>query len=216
MPTIHHQQLFWVRRSISTNTPDDLRWFTEPSTLSGRLSEQWHIACDKSPYIIAVRGFHVTHLPGILALDSTTWHFKMHLVNYISTCHHILEYISFQNSVCNIALWVYGCDFTVPVLRLWLWYALHWMQRKLYISLQPISVLPISVMPIYVISIYVIRISWWRHQLETFSALLTVCAKNSPVTGEFPSQRPVTLSFDVFLDRHPNKRLCKQSWSWWF
>ena len=29
---------------------------------------------------------------------------------------------------------------------------------------------------------------WWRHQTETFSALLALCAGNSPVTGEFPSQ----------------------------
>ena len=27
---------------------------------------------------------------------------------------------------------------------------------------------------------------WWRHQMEAFSALLTLCAGNSPVTGEFP------------------------------
>ena len=39
--------------------------------------------------------------------------------------------------------------------------------------------------------------SWWHHQMETFSALLALCAGNSPVTGEFPSQRPVTRSFDV-------------------
>ena len=32
------------------------------------------------------------------------------------------------------------------------------------------------------------------------SALLTFCAGNSPVTGEFPSQRPVTRSFDAFFD----------------
>ena len=31
----------------------------------------------------------------------------------------------------------------------------------------------------------------WRHQMETFSALLAFCAGNSPVTGEFPAQRPV-------------------------
>ena len=31
------------------------------------------------------------------------------------------------------------------------------------------------------------------------------------VTGEFPSQRPVTRSFDVFFDLHSNKRLSKQS-----
>ena len=35
-------------------------------------------------------------------------------------------------------------------------------------------------------------ISWWRHQMETFSALLAICAENSPVPGEFPAQRPVT------------------------
>ena len=36
--------------------------------------------------------------------------------------------------------------------------------------------------------------------METFSALLVLCPGNSPVTGEFPSQRPVTRSFDVFFD----------------
>ena len=35
-------------------------------------------------------------------------------------------------------------------------------------------------------------------------------------TGEFPSQRPVTRSFDVFFDLRLNKRLSKQSWGWWF
>ena len=42
--------------------------------------------------------------------------------------------------------------------------------------------------------------TWWRHQIEIFSALLALCTGNSPVTGEFPSQRPVTRSFDVFFD----------------
>ena len=42
--------------------------------------------------------------------------------------------------------------------------------------------------------------SWWRHQMEAFSALLALCAGNSPVTGEFPTQRPVTRNFDVFFD----------------
>ena len=36
--------------------------------------------------------------------------------------------------------------------------------------------------------------------METFSALLAICAGNSPVPGEFPAQRPVTRSFDVFFD----------------
>ena len=39
----------------------------------------------------------------------------------------------------------------------------------------------------------------WRHQMETFSVLLAICAGNSPVPGEFPAQRPVTRSFDVFF-----------------
>ena len=58
--------------------------------------------------------------------------------------------------------------------------------------------------------------SWWRHQMETFSALLAICAGNSPVPGEFPTQRPVTRSFDVYFDLRPNKWLGKQSWGWWF
>ena len=41
------------------------------------------------------------------------------------------------------------------------------------------------------------------------------CAGNSPVTGEFPAQRPVTQSFDVFFDLRLNKRLSKQSWCKW-
>ena len=58
-------------------------------------------------------------------------------------------------------------------------------------------------------------ISWWSHQMETFSALLAICAVNSPVPGEFTTQRPVTRSFDVFFDLRLNKRLSKQSWGWW-
>ena len=54
-----------------------------------------------------------------------------------------------------------------------------------------------------------LHLSWWRHQMKTFSALLALCAGNSPVTGEFPAQRPVTRSFDVFFDLLLNKRLSK-------
>ena len=58
--------------------------------------------------------------------------------------------------------------------------------------------------------------SWWRHQIGKFSAVLGLCEGNSPVPGEFPAQRPVTRSFDVFFDLRLNKRLRKQSWGWWF
>ena len=62
----------------------------------------------------------------------------------------------------------------------------------------------------------IVAATWWRHPMETFSALLVIYAGNSPVTGEFPSQMPVTRSFDVFFDIRLNKRLSKQSWGWWF
>ena len=62
----------------------------------------------------------------------------------------------------------------------------------------------------------ILQVSWWRHQMETFSALLAICAGKSPAISEFPSQRPVTRNFDVFFDLRLNKRLSKQSWGWWF
>ena len=51
---------------------------------------------------------------------------------------------------------------------------------------------------------------------ENISALLAVWAGSSPVAGEFPAQRPVTRSFDVFFDLSLNKRFSKQWWGWWF
>ena len=47
--------------------------------------------------------------------------------------------------------------------------------------------------------------------METVSALLAPCAGNSPLPGEFPSQRPVAQSFDIFFDQRLNERLSKQS-----
>ena len=60
------------------------------------------------------------------------------------------------------------------------------------------------------------RITWWRHQMEAFTVLLAVCAGISPITGEFPTQRPVTRSFVSFGSEALNKRLGKRSWGWWF
>ena len=48
------------------------------------------------------------------------------------------------------------------------------------------------------------------------STLQVLCAGNSPVTGEFPAQRPVTISLDVFFDLRLNKWLSKQRWGWEF
>ena len=56
----------------------------------------------------------------------------------------------------------------------------------------------------YIVYTNVAAMIWWRHQMATISALLAPCAGNSPATGEFPSQRPVTRSFDVLFDLRPN------------
>ena len=61
-------------------------------------------------------------------------------------------------------------------------------------------------MELYVELSRLILFALWRHQMETFSALLTFCETNRLITGGFPSQRPVTLSFDVFFDLRLNKR----------
>ena len=49
-----------------------------------------------------------------------------------------------------------------------------------------------------------VSFTWWRHQMEIFSALLAICAGNSPVPSEFLAQRPVKWSFDVFFDLRLN------------
>ena len=55
-----------------------------------------------------------------------------------------------------------------------------------------------------------VSLSWWRHQMEAFSASLALYAGNSPVSVEFRSQRLVTRSFDVLFDPRFNKRLSNQ------
>ena len=74
----------------------------------------------------------------------------------------------------------------------------------------------IIIVVLYLIQMSSNLISWWRHQMESFSALRAICAGNSLVTGEFPAQRPGTRSFDAIFDLRLNKQLSKQLWSWWF
>ena len=58
-------------------------------------------------------------------------------------------------------------------------------------------------------------ISWWRHQMETFSALLAIYAgiHRSPVISPHKGQWCGAL---MFSDLRPNKQLSKQWWGWWF
>ena len=58
-----------------------------------------------------------------------------------------------------------------------------------------------------------VSISWWRHPIETFSALLAICAGNSPVNSPHKGQWRGALMFSL---------ICvwiywlKHSWGWWF
>ena len=104
----------------------------------------------------------------------------------------------------HVEKWVEGPPTTKYIMTL-LSYIEHW-QRSTHQLTVAITIAASSVT----------YSTWWRHQMVTFSALLAICAGNSPAPGEFPAQRPVTRSFDVFFDLHPNKRLSKQWWGWWF
>ena len=52
--------------------------------------------------------------------------------------------------------------------------------------------------------------------METFFASLAFVRGIHRWLVNYPAQRPVTRSFDVFFDLHLNKQLSKQSWCWWF
>ena len=57
--------------------------------------------------------------------------------------------------------------------------------------------------------------SWWRRQIKTFSSLPDLCEGNPPITGGFPSQRPLTRSFEVCFYLRLKKRLITQSRRRW-
>ena len=59
------------------------------------------------------------------------------------------------------------------------------------------------------------RDTWWRHQMETFSALLALCAGNSPVPVNSPHKGQWRGAL-MFFDLRPNKRFSKRPWGWWF
>ena len=58
--------------------------------------------------------------------------------------------------------------------------------------------------------------SWWRHQMERFSASLALCEGNPPVTGGFPPQKPAARRCTVIFDLRLSKRSRKQYWGRWF
>ena len=106
----------------------------------------------------------------------------------------------------------------IPIMFLIIWYGQYQyaFSCRLHLHCPTIKkVMLLLLLPLLLIQLNHVS-TWWRHQVKTFSALLVICAGNSPATDEFPAQNPVTRSFDVFFDLRLNIRLSKQSWCWWF
>ena len=87
----------------------------------------------------------------------------------------------------------------------WIWYCTEWIICKRGVSLFT----AISGFGGHIIT-------WWCHQMETISALLALCARNSPLTGEFPHKGQWRGALVFSLIFALNKQLSKQSWSWSF
>ena len=104
---------------------------------------------------------------------------------------------------------------------------MHFTEKYMHravVTLNQIFTKPTHALPAWSYLILFIKANIWNakcflkqlNKMGTFSALLAICAGNSPVTDEFPTQRPVMQSFDVFFDLWLNKQFSKQSWGWWF
>ena len=50
---------------------------------------------------------------------------------------------------------------------------------------------------------------WW-HEMDAFSALLVLCVGNPLATSGFPSQWPVTRSFDIICENAPEQMVDKK------
>ena len=94
----------------------------------------------------------------------------------------------------NLIIWQYSWQ---------IWFR-EWMNNDMHMKMWHVIIYSCLYMPNFNDDLAESPLSWWRHQMETFTALLILCAGNSPVTGEFPSERPVTRSFAVFFDLRLN------------
>ena len=67
----------------------------------------------------------------------------------------------------------------------------------------------------------IIGMGYWVHMMKSsngniFRVTGHLCGDFTGPRGEFPAQRPVIRSFDVFFDLRLGKSFSKQSWGWWF
>ena len=117
----------------------------------------------------------------------------------VSACTENCQCDNFQ---CSHG-WKYCQNYNIFV-SVTMWFQRHMARRCWRLKGTPPPLYPSERLG-HFISNATVNVSWWRHQMETFSALLVFCAGNSLVTGEFPAQRPVTRSFGVFFDLCLNK-----------
>ena len=145
------------------------------------------------------------------------------VTSYHTVCMLSINLLSSQSPLCYLhvsdIVWLY-CDYSILVLNIFWKMPYQGTMLPWYPALWPIKhaiiLFDCGLIVLCLRCCLWLMTTWWRHQMETFSALLAICAGNSPVTGELPAQRPATRSFDVFFDLRLNIRLSKQWWGWWF
>ena len=116
-------------------------------------------------------------------------------------------------------VWVFGSSVLIYLLLMSILIGIHFKglaSNELFIN-QSSNLWKSRFKPFFMMSISFVHddVIKWKHfpryQVTAF------CAGNSSFTGEFPAQRPVTRSFDVFLHLClKKKRLSKQASGWWF
>ena len=153
----------------------------------------------------------------IIEKESTCYsHIKYHIVTHVANFihNHLIKHPLYRSTKYRSCLFVLNHiatsspfqwgneDIELYWASNYLWdptkTAMKWSNKDYMICLNYCTVSIYSLLltfPWHSINIIV----WWRHQIETFSALLALCARNSPVTGEFPhkGQWRVALMFSL-------------------
>ena len=139
----------------------------------------------------------------------------LHYFGSKKTCHWLISLGAHK------LVWV-----SRPLCSCSLWLLLHVNPDTLHVMMRLLS--RVTLLKLVLLVQYVWFLLWVVYMIWTgcnkvffnlnlnLNILLALCAENSPVNGEFPSQRPVTRSFDVSFDLRMHKQLSKQSWGWWF
>ena len=193
----------------------------------------WIFACSKlfKPMLVCFYSDFINWNPKAWSFTEMTWghmvcfvtsHGRMNngfpyqcahdFVFMITSCHVYKRFLCYYPIVRGISVTGVFHSERALVFSLFLFSTSFWTNIQVDVDLRRHGA---HVTLLYLCDVF-IHSALWSLQMETFSALLAICAGNSPVPGEFPAQRPVTSSVDVFFDLRLNKRLSKQSWGWWF